>query len=326
MAEHADQAGAAAAEVRAVPRFQPTMPSVGLPRRSPQHALREVTRVRPARLTVTADTAALPDRWTDNVATIAATLAALKADSDVPETTVTTDPASNTGFCALTSAPPEAAAPTTLPTRASRREAAQRTQAAGSHRGRLGLFARVLTVRAFRSHKSVAKAGPGPVDAVGELLHASCEYGVHTLHRRRVPGQRGLVEYLAVTASGVYVIDVKHHKNALIELRPTAGDNTPSDLLVGGRLMTAAASATARRASAVRAALDADGRQAVPVVAALCFIDGVLPLGLPDLQLHGTHILGQNTLAALVRAKGPLDSTLGASLQLYLSEEFPPHS
>jgi hypothetical protein len=135
-----------------------------------------------------------------------------------------------------------------------------------------------------------------------------------------------MVEYLAVSASGVYVIDVKHHKNALIELRPAADDNPRCDLLVGGRLMTAAASATARRAAAVRAALDADGREAVPVVAALCFIDGVLPLGLPDLQLRGAHILHQSTLAALVRAEGPLDSARRGFLQQYLDEHFPPHS
>jgi hypothetical protein len=132
------------------------------------------------------------------------------------------------------------------------------------------------------------------------------------------------MDYLAISDSGVYVIDVKQYKNAPIELRQTQDvTTTPPTLTVGGRDMTTTATATARRVAAVRAALDAAGHHNVPVIGALCFVDGLLPLGATELQTRGVHVLRPSALTALVSAKGPLKAEDRTALTDYLSDQFP---
>lgn len=282
--------------------------------------------------------------WTTNVSTVAATLAALKELSVTPPS----PHAAKSGVFPVgrTHANPEAAKPSTpaptspvrnwssstdtasveetpLPTRRSLREATERSQPTGS-RASAGLFTRILTVRAFRAHQSQLRRTSAPVAAVGEVLRAAAVHGVLTLHHRRVPGQRGRVDYLAVSASGVYVIDVKHHKNAPIELRTKDHrTDTGPDLIVSGRVMTTAAIATSRRVSAVRTVLNNAGLDNVPVTGAICFVDGLLPLGVANIEVRGIHILRQSSLTAFVSTTGSLDPEHRRTIQEYLAEQLP---
>jgi hypothetical protein len=271
-------------------------------------------------------TGPLPEQWTANPATIAATLSALKAATD---RSFAPDPATTPAERIVVpgSAPPsrgETGRDEPLPTRRSMRETAQHNRATPANRARVGLFSRILTVRAYRSHRSPPKAVKGPVGVVGDLLLAASIHGVHTLYRRRIPGQRGQVDYLAISDSGVYVVDVKHCANAPIELLQFDDHaNTPPRLMVGGRDMTTAATATARRVAAIRAALDAAGHHDVPVTGALCFVDGLLPLGATELLTRGVHVMRPSALTALVSAPGSLTASDRTALQNCLSEHFP---
>jgi hypothetical protein len=273
----------------------------------------------------------LPEQWTATTATVAATLAALKNSLAAPPTSPPVE----------SSAPPRAPlaelpapqaprwAPVTtadgplLPTRRSLREAAERNAPAPTRRSRAGLFTRLLTVRAFRSGHTHAKGAGAPSEAVGTILDAAGVHGVLTLHQLRVPGQRGRIEHLAVSAWGVHVVDVLHFKNAAIELRPTGVAGSPVELVVGGRVMTTAAAATARRVAGIRSILAAAGLDNVRVTGALCFVDGLLPLGVNDLALHGVHVLRPSTLTALVTRSGSLDAEHVLTLQEYLARHLP---
>lgn len=294
-----------------------------------------------------ADGDVLPEQWTASRATIAATLAALKGSMvapptapppELPEPELHDAPP---GASPVAAAQPEvgqpqaapAQAPTRvtvpradlppLPTRRSLREAAERSGSAPTRRGRAGLFTRMLTVRAFRTRHAQARAASAPVAAVGAILDAAGVHGVLTLHRRRVPGHRGHIEHLAVSASGVYVVDVLHFKNAAIELRPAEAAGSSVDLVVGGRVMTTAAAASARRVSAVRSMLLAAGLDSVPVTGALCFVDALLPLGVNDLRLRGVHVLRPNSLTALVTRGGSLDAEQLRTVQEQLAQQLP---
>ena len=104
-------------------------------------------------------------------------------------------------------------------------------------------------MRSFRTQQGQPRVGK-PQAAVCAILDAATTNGVLSLHNRRVPGRRGRIEHIAIGAAGVYVIDVLHFKNASIEVRPTGeADATGDDLVVGGRVMTAAVRAIAQRTS-----------------------------------------------------------------------------
>ena len=265
----------------------------------------------------------LPEQWTASKATIAATLAALKGSMVAPPSPAEVELPARATEDAATPAPVPRADLPPLPTRRSLREAGERKGNAPGRHSRAGLFTRLLTVRAFRSRHAQAKAASAPVAAVGEILAAAGTHGVLTLHQRRVPGQRGRIEFLAISASGVHVIDVKHFKNESVELVEAEGAGRRMDLVVGGRVMTASAAATARRVAGVRSVLAGAGLDHVPVSGTLCFVDGLLPLAASDLAVRGVHVVRPNGLTALVTRGGTLATEHVLTLRDYLAEHLP---
>lgn len=210
-------------------------------------------------------------------------------------------------------------------TRRSRHEAAAIEDArmpAPVQRRRAGLFTRLLTVRTFRSQQAQPKVSKSQA-AVSALLDAATAKGVLSLHNRRVPGRRGRIEHIAVGAAGIYVIDVLHFKNASIEVRPAGDDAGTDDLVVGGRVMTAAVRAVAQRVEVLRLILVAAGLENVPVTGALCFVDGLLPLSVADLQVGGMHVLRPNGLTALVAGSGAFGPEDRATLHEFFTERLP---
>ena len=186
---------------------------------------------------------------------------------------------------------------------------------------RAGLFSRILTVRSLRLQGQLGPTGR-PGVAVAAILDDARVKGVLALHHRLVPGQRSGLEHLAVGASGIHIIDVKHFKNASIEVRGAEG--AYADLVVGGRVMTAAVEATARRVAAVRSMLTTVGLGDIPVSGAVCFVDGLLPLGVADLEVRGIRVLRPSGLTAMVTTPGEFGPLDRLALRDYLAEQLPP--
>lgn len=194
---------------------------------------------------------------------------------------------------------------------------------ASAPRRRAGLFSRLLTVRSFRTQRAAPRASKHHA-AVCALLDAAEAKGVVSLHNRRVPGRRGRMEHIAVGAGGIYVVDVLHFKNASIEVRPANGPNADTDdLVVGGRVLTPAARAVAQRVEVLRMILLSAGLADVPVTGALCFVDGLLPLSVADLQVGGMHVLRPSGLTALVAASGSISLRDCETLREFLAERLP---
>ena len=209
--------------------------------------------------------------------------------------------------------------------RSSRHEAAvveDLSMPAPAPRRRAGLFTRLLTVRAFRTQQAQQRVTKSHA-AVCTLLDAAAAKGVLALHNRRVPGRRGRIEHLAVGAGGVYVIDALHFKNASIEVRPTDDPEAGDDLVVGGRVLTSAVRAVAQRVEVLHLILVSAGLPDVPVTGALCFVDGLLPLSVADLQVDGMHVLRPSGLTALVAGPGPLGSQDRETLREFLAIRLP---
>jgi hypothetical protein len=194
---------------------------------------------------------------------------------------------------------------------------------ASAPRRRAGLFSRLLTVRSFRTQQAAPRVTKQHA-AVCAILDAAEAKGVVSLHNRRVPGRRGRMEHLAVGAGGIYVVDVLHFKNASIEVRPADGpDAGTDDLVVGGRVLTPAARAVAQRVEVLRMILLSAGLADVPVTGALCFVDGLLPLTVSDLQVEGMHVLRPSGLTALVAASGSISLRDCETLREFLAERLP---
>ncbi|MEO6411183.1 MAG: nuclease-related domain-containing protein [Pedococcus sp.] len=194
---------------------------------------------------------------------------------------------------------------------------------AAAPRRRAGLFGRLLTVRSFRTQQAAPRVTKQHA-AVCALLDAAEARGVVSLHNRRVPGRRGRMEHIAVGAGGIYVVDVLHFKNASIEVRHADGpDAGTDDLVVGGRVLTPAARAVAQRVEVLRMILLSAGLADVPVTGALCFVDGLLPLSVSDLQVEGMHVLRPSGLTALVAASGSISQRDCETLREFLAERLP---
>jgi hypothetical protein len=227
---------------------------------------------------------------------------------------------------ALLAPPTVAPAAPTGDTRRSRREAAavqDQRMPESAPRRRAGLFTRLLTVRTFRAHQAQPKVSKSHAE-VRALLTAATSRGVLSLHNRRVPGRRGRIEHIAIGAAGIYVVDVWHFKNASIEVRPASeADAGTDELVVGGRVMTAAVRALAQRVEVLRLILVAAGLSDVPVSGALCFVDGLLPLSVADLHVDGMHVLRPNGLTALVAGSGVYGPPDRETLHEFLAERLP---
>jgi hypothetical protein len=197
--------------------------------------------------------------------------------------------------------------------------AASAVQAPARPVRRAGLFSRILTVRSLRLQGQLGPTGrPGVV--VAAILDDARVKGVLALHHRLVPGHRSRVEHLAVGASGIHIIDVKHFKNASIEVR---SEGAVSDLVVGGRVMTAAVEATARRVAAVRSLLTTVGLGDIPVSGSVCFVDGLFPLGVADLEVKGIRVLRPSGLTAMVATPGEFGPLDRLALRDFLAEQLP---
>jgi hypothetical protein len=168
------------------------------------------------------------------------------------------------------------------------------------------------------------------VGAVGEervasRLQAAADRGVLALHDRRIPGSRANIDHLAIGPAGVYVIDAKRHENAQIRVRRVGGLFTRrrDELLVRGRVRNNLIAGMDKQVAAVRAALEAEGRGDVPVVAVLCFVDALFPLFHKRLRVGVTSVVSPRALPDLVAAAGPMTDDERYQLYCVLGERLP---
>jgi len=153
-----------------------------------------------------------------------------------------------------------------------------------------------------RAWASGAVGERGLAEALGQVK------GLQVLHDRSVPGTRGNIDHIIVSAAGIFVVDAKHY-HGLIRIRDRGGlFKTDNRLYVGSHDCSELADNMGWQVAAVQTAISVAGIDpSPPVTPVLCFVDGEWPLfGGPD-SYKGVRLEGKRSIKKLVSATGHLD-------------------
>jgi len=157
-------------------------------------------------------------------------------------------------------------------------------------------------------------------ERLGQGLDRLAGDTVRLLHDRRIPGSRANIDHIAVTASGVYVVDAKKYKGRP-HLKVEGGLFRPraERVLVGSRDCTRLVDGVLKQVEVVRALLDAD----LPVRGVLCFVDADWPLIGGDFTTRGVQALWPKKLYPQLQGEGPLTPDVITEIHRDLARDLP---
>jgi len=160
-------------------------------------------------------------------------------------------------------------------------------------------------------------------ELLGARLDRLTAHGVQVLHDRRIPGSRANIDHIAVSSTGVHVIDAKRYTGRPA-LRVEGGILRPrvERLVVGSRDRTRLVEGIHRQVGLVRAALDAAELPEVPVHGTLCFLEADWPLIGGSFVIADVAVTWPKKLAERLVAPGPVEDT--QPVYRALSRAFPP--
>ena len=158
-------------------------------------------------------------------------------------------------------------------------------------------------------------------ERLGRGLDARSSERVRVLHDRRIPRSRANIDHLAVTPTGVYVIDAKKYAGRP-HLQVEGGLFRPrvEKLLVGRRDCTKLVDGVLKQVDVVRGVLG----ETVPVHGALCFVEADWPLFGGSFTTREVAVLWPKKLYPRLAADGPLDVDAIAATHRLLAEALPP--
>jgi len=180
----------------------------------------------------------------------------------------------------------------------------------------------LLALQDAPRHEQVWATGAAGEEALARTLATRCP-DVPVLHDRRMPRSRANIDHLAVTASGVYVIDAKRYKGKVEVRKPFFAD---PKLVIAGRDKTKLVEGLDRQVGSVLAAM-LEIAPHVPVHGCFCFVppegaDNGLPL-MRTLRVAGFDLFYPRRLAKRLRQSGDLDSDAIIAVTGELAARFP---
>jgi hypothetical protein len=157
-------------------------------------------------------------------------------------------------------------------------------------------------------------------ERLGQGLDRIASDRVRVLHDRRIPRSTANIDHLAVTASGVYVIDAKKYRGRP-HLKIDGGLFRPrvERLLVGSRDCTRLVDGALKQIEVVRHHLKGD----VPVHGVLCFVDADWPALGGAFTTRGIQALWPKKLYPRLQAEGPLTEPLIREIHRQLAYALP---
>jgi hypothetical protein len=140
-------------------------------------------------------------------------------------------------------------------------------------------------------------------ERLGRRLNELSSDTMRVLHDRRVPGTRANIDHIAVTATGIYVIDAKRYQGRP-SLKVEGGIVRPrvEKLLVGTRDHTKLVDGVLKQVDVVRAIVG----DHIPVTGVLCFVEADWPLVGGSFTTHGVEVLWPKKLYPRLAAEGPI--------------------
>jgi hypothetical protein len=149
--------------------------------------------------------------------------------------------------------------------------------------------------------------------------------GVHVLHDRRVPNSRANIDHIVIGPAGVFVIDAKR-LSGLIRVVDRGGLlDFDERLFVGKRDCSKLAENMLWQVRKVQKVLDnaCTDYSHVPVVPALCFVNGEWPLLFPPKEFRGVKLEGTRSVKRLLTRRQAIDSQLVDEVTRLLASRFP---
>jgi hypothetical protein len=140
-------------------------------------------------------------------------------------------------------------------------------------------------------------------ERLGAKLNTLASDTVRLLHDRRIPGSSANIDHIAITSTGVYVIDAKRYVGKRPILKVEGGLLRPrvEKLLVGSRDQTKLVDGVLKQVNVVRAIAGND----IPVIGVLCFIEADWPLIGGDFTICGVDVVWPKKLYPRLTADGP---------------------
>ena len=153
-------------------------------------------------------------------------------------------------------------------------------------------------------------------ERLGKGLDRLASDTLRLLHDRQIPRSKANIDHLAVTASGVYVIDAKKYRGRP-HLKIEGGLVRPrvERLLVGSRDCTKLVDGVLKQVDVVRGLLDDD----VPVHGVLCFVEADWPLIGGTFTTRGVQSLWPRKLYPKLQAEGPFTADTVAEIHRKLA-------
>ncbi|WP_460628178.1 nuclease-related domain-containing protein [Intrasporangium mesophilum] len=193
-----------------------------------------------------------------------------------------------------------------------------REQRIRANHPRLGGF--ILAVTDQQQSTKAWDVGARGEEKLGRQLNQLASDTLRLLHDRRIPGSRANIDHLAVTQSGVYVIDAKKYKGRP-HLKTEGGLIRPrvERLLVGSRDCTKLVDGVLKQVDVVRGVL----HDTVPVQGILCFVEADWPLVGGAFTTRSVQALWPKLLYPKLRAGGSLSGEALAEVHRRLAHALP---
>jgi hypothetical protein len=158
-------------------------------------------------------------------------------------------------------------------------------------------------------------------ERLGRRLDELASSTLRFLHDRRVPGSRANIDHLAVTPTGIYVIDAKRYVGQRPSLRVEGGLLRPrvETLRVGSRDRTKLVDGVQKQVDLVHTLVGDE----LPVTGVLCFIESDWPLIGGSFTTRGVEVLWPKKLYPRLAADGPHQSRV-AEAHALLAKALPP--
>jgi nuclease-like protein len=173
--------------------------------------------------------------------------------------------------------------------------------------------------RAPMQERAFRRGEQGELAVAGYLERRTRNASTVLLHDRAMPGGHGNIDHLAVTPTGVFVIDAKRYRGNVGVGRGFQAEK----LFVNGRPRTKVVDGLDRQVKVVREALRDLGQEEVAVQGVLCFVKRNFAPGEGKQTVRGHVLLRRRPLARRLRAEGPLASDVVNAVALALSEILP---
>jgi hypothetical protein len=144
---------------------------------------------------------------------------------------------------------------------------------------------------------------------------------LRVLHDRRIPGSRANIDHVAVTPTGVWVIDAKKYKGRpRLEVEGGILRARTEKLLVGSRDCTKLVDGMLKQVQVVEAAIGIH----VPVHGVLCFVEADWPLIGGAFRIRGVEVMWPRKLYPKLHEPGPIDHADIGHLHRRLATALPP--